>query len=223
MADFTIILGNKNYSSWSLRAWLMLEACGTAYDEVVIPLDQPDTKSAIRAHTPSGRVPTLKHGDLVIWDSLAIGEYLAERFPDAGLWPSDPAARARARSICAEMHAGFPALRENLPMDLRNRPPGQGVRAHGVAADIMRIAEIWEVCRQEHGRAGDFLFGGFGIADAFFAPVVGRFVTYGVALEGATAAYRDAVWSWPAMKRWRAAGEAEPWVIEQHKVQPDYE
>lgn len=222
MADFTIILGNKNYSSWSLRGWLMLEACGVDYDEVVIPLDQPETKAAIRAQTPSGRVPTLKHslkdGDLVVWDSLAIGEYLAERFPDAGLWPADPAARARARSISAEMHAGFTALRQHLPMDLRNRLPGQGLKEPGVADDILRIVEIWEACRRDFGQDGDFLFGGFGIADAFFAPVVGRFVTYGVALEGTTAAYRDAVWSWPAVKRWRAAGEAEPWVIDQPKI-----
>lgn len=215
MADFTIILGNKNYSSWSLRGWLALEASGADYDEVVIPLDLPETKAAIRAHTPSGRVPTLKHGELTIWDSLAIGEYLAECFPEAGLWPEDPKLRAQARAIAAEMHAGFAALREHLPMDLRSRFPGRGHDAPGVAADILRIVEIWEVCRQNFGRGGDFLFGRFGIVDAFFAPVVGRFVTYGVSLEGATAAYRDTVWSCPEMKAWRAAAEEEPWVIDQ--------
>ncbi len=215
MADFTIILGNKNYSSWSLRGWLALEASGADFEEVVIPLDQPETKAAIRAHSPSGRVPALKHGDLTLWDSLAIGEYLAECFPEAGLWPEDPKLRAQARCIAAEMHAGFAALREHLPMDLSRRFPGRGQDAPGVAADILRIVEIWEVCRQSFGRDGDFLFGRFGIVDAFFAPVVGRFVTYGVSLEGATAAYRDAVWSCPAMKKWRAAAEAEPWVIDQ--------
>ncbi len=215
MGDFTIILGNKNYSSWSLRGWLALEASGADYDEIVIPLDLPETKAAIRAHTPSGRVPTLKHGDLTIWDSLAIGEYLAECFPEAGLWPEDPKLRAQARAVTAEMHAGFAALREHLPMDLRSRFPGRGHDAPGVAADILRIVEIWEVCRQNFGRGGDFLFGRFGIVDAFFAPVVGRFVTYGVSLEGATAAYRDAVWTCPAMKTWRAAAEEEPWVIDQ--------
>ena len=215
MADFTIILGNKNYSSWSLRGWLVLEASGADYEEVVIPLDLPETKAAIRAHTPSGRVPALKHGDLTLWDSLAIAEYLAECFPEAGLWPEDTKQRALARAVTAEMHAGFADLRAHMPMDLRGRFPGHGHDAPGVAADILRIVEIWEVCRQSFGRGGDFLFGRFGIADAFFAPVVGRFVTYGVSLEGATAAYRDAVWTSPAMKTWRAAAEAEPWVIDQ--------
>ena len=218
MADFKIILGNKNYSSWSLRGWLAMAATGAEFDEQVIPLDLPETKAAIRAHTPSGRVPTLEHGDLVIWDSLAIAEYLAECFPNAGLWPADPAARARARSVTAEMHAGFVALRTHMPMDLRNRFPGVGRDAPGVAADIARIVEIWEDSRRLFGGDGDFLFGGFGIADAFFAPVVGRFMTYDVTLDGAAAAYRDAVWTWPAFVRWREDAEAEPWVIGTHKV-----
>ena len=218
MADFKIILGNKNYSSWSLRGWLVMAATGADFDEQVIPLDRPETKAAIRAHTPSGRVPTLEHDGLVVWDSLAIAEYLAECFPDAGLWPADPGARARARAVSAEMHAGFVALRTHMPMDLRSRFPGVGHDAPGVAADIARIVEVWEDCRRLFGGGGDFLFGGFGIADAFFAPVVGRFVTYDVPLDGAAAAYRDTLWSWPAFARWREDAEAEPWGIETHKV-----
>ena len=218
MADFKIILGNKNYSSWSLRGWLVMAAAGADFDEQVIPLDRPETKAAILSHTPSGRVPTLEHDGLVIWDSLAIAEYLAECFPDAGLWPADPGARARARSVTAEMHAGFVALRTHMPMDLRSRFPGAGHDAPGVAADIERIVEIWTDCRGRFGQDGDFLFGGFGIADAFFAPVVGRFMTYELPLDGAAAAYRDALWSWPAFARWRKDAGAEPWIIETHKV-----
>ena len=126
MAQFTIVLGNKAYSSWSLRGWLMLKLTGAAFDEVVVPLDRPETKAAIRPHSPSGRVPTLKTEGLAVWDTLAIAEYLHERFPEAGLWPEDPAARARARSVAAEMHAGFPALRARLPMDLKREPPEPG-------------------------------------------------------------------------------------------------
>jgi glutathione S-transferase len=212
MAELTITLGNKNYSSWSLRGWLALKQTGAAFDEVVVPLDEPETKERILEASPSGRVPVLRHGALTIWDSLAIGEYLAERFPQAGLWPADAEARAVARAVTAEMHAGFAALRSHMPMDLRGRRPGFG-SGPGVAEDIARIVAIWEDCRGRFGQGGDHLFGGFTLADAAFAPVATRFVTYDVALEGPAAAYRDAVLAWPALEAWTAAAQAEPWVI----------
>ena len=218
MAQFTIVLGNKAYSSWSLRGWLMLKLTGAAFDEVVVPLDRPETKAAIRAHSPSGRVPTLKAGGLAVWDTLAIAEYLHERFPEAGLWPEDPAARAYARSVAAEMHAGFPALRARLPMDLKRGPPepGAGIAVdRALAGEIVRIVAIWSDCRARFGGAGDFLFGRFGAADAFYAPVATRFVTYGVAIEGAAADYRDALMARPDLRDWIAAAKAEPWVIEE--------
>ncbi len=217
MSEFTIVLGNKAYSSWSLRGWLMLKLTGAAFDEVVVPLDRPETKAAIRAHSPSGRVPTLKAEGLAVWDTLAIAEYLHERFPEAGLWPEDPAARARARSVAAEMHAGFPALRARLPMDLKREPPepGAGIAVDGaLAGEIARIVAIWSDCRARFGGGGDFLFGRFGAADAFYAPVATRFVTYGVALEGGAADYRDALVARPDLRQWIAAANAEPWVIE---------
>ncbi len=217
MSEFTIVLGNKAYSSWSLRGWLMLKLTGAAFDEVVVPLDRPETKAAIRAHSPSGRVPTLKADGLAVWDTLAIAEYLHERFPEAGLWPENPVARARARSVAAEMHAGFPALRARLPMDLKREPPepGAGIAVDGaLAGEIARIVAIWSDCRTRFGGAGDFLFGRFGAADAFYAPVATRFVTYGVALEGGVADYRDALMARPDLSDWIAAAKAEPWVIE---------
>ena len=213
MAEFTIVLGNRNYSSWSLRGWLALKQTGASFDEVVIPFRYADTKKRILAESPSGRVPLLHHGDLRVWDSLAIGEYLAERFPEAGLWPGDPVARALARAAAAEMHAGFPALRRHMPMDCRGRHPDKG-RAPGVDEDIARIVAIWGDCRARCGGAGDFLFGGFCLADAAFAPVASRFVTYGVDLDGPAARYRDAVLAWPAMEEWVAAARGEPWVID---------
>ncbi len=213
MAEFSITLGNKNYSSWSLRGWLALKQTGAAFQEAVIPLRRPDSHDKILAVSPSGRVPLLQHGALKVWDSLAIGEYLAERFPAAGLWPATAEARAVARAVSAEMHAGFAALRRHMPMDLSRRHPGLG-QAPGVAEEIARIVAIWQDCRVRFGKDGDFLFGGITLADAAFAPVATRFVTYEVPLEGAAAAYRDAVMAWPALVEWTAAARAEPWVIE---------
>ena len=210
MEKFTLILGNKNYSSWSLRAWLALKRTGADFAETVIPLRRPDTKQAISARSPSGLVPALHHGEVMVWDSLAISEYLAELFPDAGLWPEDPGARAHARAVSAEMHAGFAALRRALPMNIRAAPSVPN-RNKDVDADIRRISEIWETCLDLHG--GDFLFGPFTIADAMFAPVVSRFRTYGVDLPDACRDYADAVWNTPEMREWTAAAEAEPHAI----------
>ena len=227
MPEFTIILGNKAYSSWSLRGWLLLKLTGASFDEVVIPLDRPETKTAIRAYNPSGRVPALVAEGHRVWDTLAIAEYLHEEFPQAGLWPRNRAARALARSIAAEMHAGFATLRARLPMDLKRAPlaagggsaPGGGSASdRALAGEIGRIQAIWADCRGRFGGAGDFLFGRFCAADAFYAPVATRFVTYGVALEGAAADYRDALMAWPDLAAWIVAAQAEPWVIEEHSL-----
>ncbi len=202
-----IVIGSKNYSSWSMRGWLALELTGAPYEEILIPLDQPDTGQRIRAHSPAGRVPALLDGDLLVWDSLAICEYLAERFPAAGLWPSDPRARAVARSVSAEMHSGFQALRSAMPVNIRLHRP-IAAPAPEVVADMTRIRESWRALLARP-RDGEYLFGRFGIADVMYAPVVARFRTYGVALDGPEAAYADAVWRHPAVEKWVAGARAE--------------
>jgi glutathione S-transferase len=210
MEKLTLVLGNKNYSSWSLRAWLALKQTGADFDETVIPLWRPGTKQAISALSPSALVPALHHGGVVVWESLAISEYLAELFPDAGLWPDGRGARAEARAVSAEMHAGFAALRQAMPMNIRATPSAPE-RSQDVDTDIRRISAIWETCLERHG--GTFLFGPFTIADAMFAPVVSRFRTYGVDLPAASRDYADAVWNTPEMRDWTAAAEAEPHAI----------
>ena len=215
MSDLTIWIGNKNYSSWSLRAWLAVERCG-AFDEVMVDIDTPMPHPAPGGALPAGRVPVIRHGDLVVWDSLAICEYLAETFPAARLWPADRAARARARSACAEMHSGFQALRTNMPMNVRRRAPGKG-QAPGVADDVARIQALWRECRAA-AKGGPFLFDDFTVADAFFAPVVTRFRTYGVELDAVARAYSDAVFAHPAMARWCADAEQESARIEKYET-----
>lgn len=213
MAEITIYLGNKNYSSWSLRGWLALKCAGADFDEVVIPLDEPDTHETIVRYSPSGRVPAIHHGELVVWDSLAIGEYLAEIFPEAGLWPAAVEARAQARAISAEMHSGFAALREHMPMNIRASYPDRG-REPGVQSDINRITAIWRETRSRFGGGGPFLFGDFTLADAMYAPVVSRFRTYKVELGEQETAYAKAVWEHPAMKEWADAAKKEPMIID---------
>ena len=212
MADFMLVIGNKKYSSWSLRGWLMLKHAGVAFDEIAIRLNQPETSAEILKYSPSGKVPAVLHQGRCIWESLAIGEYLAELFPDRQLWPSDPAARAMARSISAEMHAGFTALRQNLPMDMDETDPHRAVTEE-TRADIARITSIWNECRTNYGKGGDFLFGSFSIADAMYAPVVNRFSIYRVALDEVSERYRRTMWDLPAMREWREAARAEPWKI----------
>ena len=205
-----LVIGNKNYSSWSLRPWLALRMAGIPFVEQRIPLDQPDSKARMLAASPAGRVPVLIDGSLTIWDSLAICEYLAERFPDARLWPADAAQRARARAISAEMHSGFAALRSAMPMNCRSRHPGRG-RTADALADIARISALWDDALAASG--GPFLFGHFTIADAMYAPVTSRFVTYAVSLPPACAAYVAQLQSLPAMVEWNAAATAETeWV-----------
>jgi glutathione S-transferase len=212
-SPLTLIIGNKNYSSWSLRAWLAVRQAGLEAKEIVIPLDEPGYKTEILKHSPSGRVPCLIDGDLKIWDSLAIGEYVAERVPEAGLWPDDLGVRAIARAVSAEMHSGFSALREHMPMNVRSRFPKEG-RKPGVQEDIDRIRAIWRGCRSRHGADGPFLFGRFTIADAMYAPVVSRFRTFAVELGAEEQAYADAVWELEAMRAWADAAEDEPMVID---------
>jgi len=217
MAEATLVIGNKNYSSWSLRGWLMAKQSGVAFDEVLIPLDRDGFKDKILAYSSAGRVPILVHDGRTVWESLAIGEYLAEVAPEAGLWPAEQGARAQARAIASEMHAGFAAVRTHMPMDLRSQWPDRDDEP-GVAEDVRRIIEIWSGCLAGPGHDGPYLFGGFGIVDAMFAPVVGRFLTYGVDMPETCRAYTKAVWDWPAMREWLTAAEAESWVIEAPKI-----
>jgi len=217
MTRCVLVIGNKNYSSWSLRAWLALKQTGVAFEEILVPLMRPETRAAILAHSPSGKVPLLRLGDDQVWDSLAIAEYLAERFPAAGVWPADASARAVARSVAAEMHAGFMPLRRALPMNLRANLPGRP-QAADVEADIARIQDIWATCRARFGGSGPFLFGGFSIADAFYAPVVGRFRTYDVPLSDVCRAYADTVWQMPAMQAWVAAAAVEGQRIAEYEA-----
>ncbi len=217
MSDYTLIIGNKNYSSWSLRPWLAMKVAGIEFDEKMILLFDDDWKANIAAVSPSGKVPVLKHGDLTIVETLAILEYLAERHPEKGLWPTDQKARAMARSISCEMHAGFGNLRNNMPMNIRRLTPGEGM-GEGVAGDIARISEIWNECRSKYGAGGDFLFGSFTNADAMFAPVVSRLTNFAVELDDVSAAYRDAVQALPAMCEWSDAGRAEPWTVPEDEI-----
>lgn len=209
MARPVLVIGNKNYSSWSLRPWLALRVAGVDFEELRVALYLPGSKQAILRWSPSGHVPALRHGDVTVWDSLAICEYAAETLaPGAGLWPAGAAARAHARSISAEMHAGFAALRRALPMNLR----AEGARVPiepAVQAEIDRVAAIWEEARVRFGAGGPFLFGAFTIADAMYAPVVTRFQSYGVALPPAAQAYAEAVRALAPLRDWTAAAVAE--------------
>jgi len=217
MSTCTLIIGNRNYSSWSLRGWLAVSQSGIDFETELVRLSEPGSHAALLGHSPAGRVPVLRHAKRVVWDSLAIIEYLAELCPDAGLWPADADARATARSISAEMHAGFAALRAAMPMNLRKTLLGKG-RAPGVAEDIERIGAIWREARGRFGHGGPFLFGRYSAADAMYTPVATRFRTYGVALDPACQAYVDAVLAWPAFLAWQAAALEEPWMIPEDEV-----
>ena len=215
--ELTIFIGNKTYSSWSLRGWLALKLAGAPFEEVVLPINGPGSVTReIVERSPSGRVPLLAHRDLLVWDSLAIGEYVAELFPAAGLWPSEARARATARALAAEMHSGFAALRNAMPMNVR-RAPIELPLAADVKADIARILTMWRDCRRAYGAGGPFLFGRYGFADAMFAPVATRFRTYGVSLDEGARAYVDASLAHPAVGEWVAAAQREPWRIEAYE------
>jgi glutathione S-transferase len=213
-----LVIGNKNYSSWSMRPWLALRATNIAFEEVFIPLyTGAADKQRILSFTHSGKVPALIDGDVTIWDSLAIIEYLAERFPDANLWPKDRARRAHARSISAEMHSGFAALRNECGMNL-HRPVGAIALSEQARTDIARVEQIWTECRERYGKSGPFLFGSFGGADAMFAPVVHRFRTYAIAVAPQAQGYMETMLSLPAFQEWTRAGLAETLIIEKFET-----
>jgi len=214
-----LVIGNKNYSSWSMRPWLALRANNIPFEEIFIPLytDNADDKDRILSFSRAGKVPALIDGDLTVWDSLAIIEYLAERFPEAGLWPEDRARRAHARSISAEMHSGFMALRNECGMNL-HRPVGAIELSTDARANVARIQEIWIECLESRGLSGPFLFGAFGAADAMFAPVVHRLRTYAIPVAPQAAAYMDTMMALPAFAEWTRAGLAETLVIEKFET-----
>jgi glutathione S-transferase len=212
-----LIIGNKNYSSWSFRPWIAMKVAGIAFEEEVISLEAADFKARVGKVSGTGKVPALADGNVHVWESLAVLEYLAEKFPHARLWPADPAPRALARAIAAEMHAGFGPLRRHLPMNMW-RPVTLRQLTPEVEANVRRIEAIWTDCRTRHGADGAFLFGGFGAADAMYAPVVSRFHTYAVEVGDAARAYMAAVMALPAWGEWRAAARAEPWVLPEDEV-----
>jgi glutathione S-transferase len=211
--SLTLVIGNKNYSSWSMRPWVALKACGIAFDELFVPLytDAADKKRILDV-SPSGKVPALIDGDITVWDSLAIIEYAAERFPQAGLWPADRAARAHARAISAEMHSGFMPLRNECGMNL-HRPVGAKTLSEDAKANIRRIQEIWTDCRARYGGLGPYLFGAVSAADAMYAPVVHRFLTFAVDVTAESRAYMDTMQALPAFRQWTEEGLAETIVI----------
>ena len=211
----TLVIGNMNYSSWSMRPWLALKAADIPFNEVKIPLytDDPADKQRILDYSPAGKVPILVDGAITVWDSLAIIEYLAEKFPDKGIWPKDAAARAHARSISAEMHSGFMPLRNECSMNIHRKVHVKALSSDA-KANVARVQDIWTACRRQYGQGGPYLFGAITGADAMFAPVVHRFRIYGVNVEGAAADYMNAMQAHPSFQAWNAAALAETWVIE---------
>jgi glutathione S-transferase len=212
-----LTIGNKNYSSWSFRPWIAMKVAGIPFEEEVISLDAKDFKPRVTKVSGTGKVPALADGQVMVWESLAILEYVAERFPNARLWPADPATRAYARAIAAEMHAGFVPLRRLLPMNMW-RPVQKRELTPDAQSNVRRIEAIWTDCRMRYGAGGVFLFGAFGAADAMFAPVVSRFHTYSVEVNAVAQAYMDAVMALPAWGEWRAAALKEPWVLADDEV-----
>ena len=214
----TLVIGNKNYSSWSMRPWLALKAADIAFDEVFISLYTGEAdKQKILSFSHAGKVPVLIDGDVTVWDSLAIIEYAAERFPETNLWPQDRASRAHARSISAEMHSGFAALREECGMNI-HRPVGAKALSAMATADIARIQEMWADCRERYGKGGPYLFGAFSGADAMYAPVVHRFRSYAIEVAPAVRDYMDAMMALPAFQEWTRAALAEKLVIDKFEI-----
>lgn len=212
MARLHLVIGNRNYSSWSFRPWIAMRQAGLDFTDEVIPLDRRDTRKRILAHSGAGRVPVLYHDRLKVWESLAIIEYVAETFPEAGIWSKAKAARAMARTVAAEMHAGFAALRNACPMNMR-RMPSRFAVDRAVKTDVRRIEALWAECRAAHGKGGPFLFGKFSAADAMYAPVVNRLNVYGFRVGAATRDYMQAMMALPAWQEWEEGARAEPWVI----------
>lgn len=217
MSTPLLIIGNKNYSSWSLRPWILMKVLGLAFEEKLIPMFDENWDAAIAAVSPSKKVPVLIDDGHPVWETMAIMEYLHDKHPDAGVWPADRLARAVARSAANEMHGGFGGLRSAMPMNTRKLLPGRG-RSEASLKDIARVTSLWNSCRSDHGQGGDFLFGAFCATDAMFAPVVSRLVTYAVELDPVSRSYVDAVMALPAMQDWYAAGRDEPWIVEHDEL-----
>ena len=216
MPNLVLVIGNKAYSSWSLRPWLLMKQAGIAFEELRLSLYAKDARKTLLLHSPTGRVPVLRDAGITIWDSLAISEYLAEKYPRMQLWPADVAARAHARAISAEMHSGFMTLRQQMPMNVRRKLPVRAKSAE-LDADIARVETIWNRCRSRYSAGGPYLFGGFCIADAMYAPVASRLHTYGVPLGGAPGQYAMTIQALPAMQEWIAGARTET------EVNPQYE
>lgn len=214
-----LVIANKAYSSWSLRPWILMRVLGIPFEEDIVPLDTPEFRTRVSAYKAGGTVPILVDGDVTVWESLAIIAYLGDRFPDKPVWPAQIEARALARTISAEMHAGFRGLRAACPMNLRKRYAARD-RGETVAKDVGRVAHLWRVARDRFGApaGGPFLFGAFTAADAMFAPVVTRFQTYSIPVDAPTRAYMDAVMDLPAFVEWQEAGMREPWVVAHDEV-----
>lgn len=215
----TLVIANKCYSSWSLRPWLLMKQLGIAFDEITIPLDLPDTKVKVLKHSPAGKVPILIDGDVTVWETIAIMEYVGEAY-GAPVWPEDRKARAMARSVAAEMHSGFSALRSACPMNL-GKKYAQKDRGEALARDVARFSEIVHQAREGFGAGGPFLFGAFSAADAMYAPLATRLDTYSMALDTTTRAYVDAILSLPAFQEWRFAALKEEWIVEADEVDED--
>lgn len=217
MNKLMFVTGNKAYSSWSMRPWLALKHTSAAFDEIVVPLYVSGYKQKLLQYSPAGKVPILKSHGLTIWDSLAICEFLAERFPKAELWPGDFAARAEARSVSAEMHSGFPVIRHDMPFNCR--ATGRRItQSPELQTEIGRVTAMWKGCRERHAKTGPWLFGRFSIADCMYIPVVLRFVTYGVTLDGAAGDYVHTVQQHAAVQEWIAAARLERETIESSEV-----
>lgn len=212
MRPLQLIIGNKAYSSWSLRPWLLMRHAGIEFTEVRLPLYTTSWDETIGKYSPTGKVPVLVDGSVTVWESLAICEYLADKFPDRGLWPAASETRAVARAISAEMHSGFVGLRTEMPMNMRRRIPDK-IRTSAVTAEIGRVVSIWNDIRSRFGDGGPYLFGDFSIADAMYAPIVSRFATYAVELDGTAARYADTILKLPALRDWYAEAQLETEVI----------
>jgi glutathione S-transferase len=213
-----LVLGNKNYSSWSLRPWIAMKVAGIPFEETVIPLYEPGSREQVLEFAPSGKVPVLVSGDIHVWESLAILDFLADEYPQAGLWPSERTARAHARAIAAEMHAGFGALRRHCPMNMRRVRKPREQTPPEVVEDVRRIDAIWADCRARFGGGGPFLCGRFGAVDAMYAPVVSRFHSYGIAVSEPSRHYMDVMMALPAWAEWHDVAVNEPWVMPGNEV-----
>jgi glutathione S-transferase len=214
---FTLIIANKAYSSWSFRSWILMRHLDIPFDEITVPLEQDSTQAEILSYSPAAKVPCLRHGDIVVWDSLAIIEYIAETHPERAIWPKAVAARAQARALAAEMHSGFAALRAHLPMNMR-RPVRERPLTQEAAADLARLEQAFAQARKSFGAGGAFLFGDFSAADAMFAPIVNRLHVYDAPVTRQTHAYMDAMMTLPAWRDWTAGAFAEDWTIEKYDL-----